>query len=109
MKILFYMGLFFSPIILAQSIALDEPMSKPEPAMKPIKQSELVPKKRPVSYTLSYVEFRDAKILNVLKLIQMQSGLQCSNQKELQTDLSLKLENVSWNELLKIVCNQATP
>ena len=98
MKNLFYLTLFFGGSVFAQSIHLnEEPVKVPPPA------------KKPMSYNLSYVEFRDAEISNIWMLIETQSGLRVPVENLSKADLSLRLENVSWAQLLKIVRNQATP
>jgi hypothetical protein len=97
MQNLFYFLLFFTGSVFSQSIQLNQELVKTPAA------------KRPVSYGMSYVEFRDAELSNIWMLIETQSGLKISSKKLPQTQLSLRLENVSWTELLKIVRNQATP
>lgn len=93
MRILFYVCLILAPAVLAQSILLDK-----RPVVK-----------KTVGSHLLFVEFRDAKLGNVLKLIKTQAGLNNSQKQNLQTDLSLRVENVSWAELLKIIDRQVNP
>src|SRR3990167_8662255 len=92
----------------AQSIQLGQPMkdssipavSAPVPAKSLIKTS---PKPAP-QLKLKLVEFRDAKLENVFKFIQEKSGLRPPPQiKNLSTDLSMRLEDTSWDTLLKII------
>lgn len=97
MRVLSYVGLLLCNLVLAQSIGLDEP-----PVVS-------MPVKKVVSNKLSFVEFRDAKLENVLKLIKTQGRIRNSQKENLQTDLSLRLENVSWAELLKIILRQVNP
>lgn len=97
MRVLFYVWLLLGHLVLAQSIGLDEPPV----VSKPVKKH--------VSSKLSFVEFRDAKLENVLKLIKTQGRIRNSQKKNLQADLSLRLENVSWAGLLKIILRQVNP
>ena len=97
MRVFFYVWLLLGHLVLAQSIGLDEPPVVPKPV------------KKQVSTKLSFVEFRDAKLENVLKLIKTQGRIRNSQKENLQTDLSLRLKNVSWARLLKIILRQVNP
>lgn len=92
MKVIFYLGLLWSSTSWVQSISLTEAVVTPVPTQ-----------------TLSFVEFRDARLENVLKLMKMQGGMKIPKITNLSADLSLRLENVTWDELLKIILDQVTP
>ncbi len=103
MKILLC-GLIFSQFVWAQSISLGNVK-----ADQPLQQPSEQPVSKKTMGSISYVEFRDAKLANVLALIEAEGGIEGPSFKIPTVELSVRLENVSWAKLLKIILNQVTP
>lgn len=85
----FVLILLFSAQSMAQSIALDK-LSK-------------------TNCNVSFIEFRDAKYSNALKLVKKLTSLSIEPNKKLgAAEFDLKLQNIDCEQLLKIIQNQAT-
>ena len=96
-KMIYFWMLASVPVWATQSIGLNE--------LKPV-----VPQSHSHSYPkIKLIELRDAKLESVLKLIHEQSGLKSQIKKDLNLDLSLRLENTTWDNLLKIIVGQVSP
>lgn len=80
------------PVLATQSIRLNK--------LKPIKKT---------TQKIQLIELRDAKLESILKLIHQQSGLKNQIKKDLTLDLSMRLENTTWDNLLKIIVGQVSP
>lgn len=112
MRNLSYLMMFLSGSIFAQSIQLNHEPSSRAKTRDPGTPHPAYAEASAGKQGLSYVEFRDAELSNIWMLIDTQSGLnglKLSPENLPKTELSLRLENVSWAQLLKIIRNQATP
>ena len=106
-KLIFFWVLLATPL-WTQSIGLGRPMKKIR-VVTPSKQNPNPSPSPNPQLKLKLVEFRDAKLQNVLNLIEEQSGSKPLVIKNPSTDVSVRLENTTWQSLLKIIEDQVSP